>query len=71
MDTGDDSNLKAFMERHEVPQDVIWAMLKDLSTHPGEAVVVAGPHLPAPVHGATALLNLAIERAGQDPRLVP
>ncbi len=41
------------------------ALARDLAENRGAALVVAGSHLPAPVHAAAALLNLALGSLGK------
>jgi len=55
---GDRSALKRFRASQGLGDDpVLDALAEDLAGNRGHAVVVAGAHLPAPVHAAVALLN--------------
>jgi len=54
---GDRSSLNALTELHHLEAAVVEALLHDLEAHRGEALVVAGGHLPEETHAATAAIN--------------
>jgi molybdopterin-containing oxidoreductase family iron-sulfur binding subunit len=56
--------LKDLCARHGWDAQVLTALADDLTAHPGEAAVLAGPHLPAAVHAAVARLNGALGAMG-------
>ena len=62
---GDGKELETFALDRGLASGLVAALARDLREQRGAALVVAGPHLPAPVHGAVALLNEAIEAPGR------
>jgi len=61
---GDASGLAAFGSEFRVDARLLTALLEDLKHYRGEALVVAGPHLPKSVHAAVALLNDVLQASG-------
>jgi molybdopterin-containing oxidoreductase family iron-sulfur binding subunit len=62
---GDAGELGAWGRQHGVDGRLLNALVDDLRTHRGAALVVAGPHLPQAVHAGVALLNDALEAPGR------
>lgn len=61
--TGNPDGLKPFAEKHDLDRAQLEALATDLTTHRGQAAVLAGVHLPASVHASVALLNDALGAA--------
>ncbi|MBE7560241.1 TAT-variant-translocated molybdopterin oxidoreductase [bacterium] len=57
--------LAAMVESEKLPAPVVEALAADLAGHRGQAVVLAGPVLPAAAHTAAALLNVMLEAEGR------
>ncbi len=62
---GDAAELTAIATKAGVPQQLLTRLVADLSASKGEAVVLAGGHLPPAVHAAAALLNAEIGAHGK------
>ena len=54
---GREAELQSLAQEHGLDPAVLAGLVEDLGGHVGQALVVAGPHLPASVHAAVALLN--------------
>jgi molybdopterin-containing oxidoreductase family iron-sulfur binding subunit len=52
-----DRRLRELATQHNLDQAILEALARDLRAARGEALVVAGPHLPESVHADVALLN--------------
>ncbi|MEW6074038.1 MAG: 4Fe-4S dicluster domain-containing protein [Planctomycetota bacterium] len=61
---GDGAALGRWADAEHVERRVLDTLAADLRDHRGEAVVVAGAHLPASVHAAVCLLNDELGAAG-------
>ena len=61
---GDAFDLGEVAKKQGLRADVLKALAADLKAAGNKALVVAGPHLPASVHGAVALLNGDLGGAG-------
>ena len=62
---GDASGLSELAARHGLSAKLLPALVEDLEHHHGEALVVAGAHLPVDVHAAVALLNDKLGASGK------
>ncbi len=62
---GDTGALTEFASECGIDAQVLHALVKDLSSHRGTSVIMAGPHLPASVHATVALLNDLIDAPGK------
>jgi molybdopterin-containing oxidoreductase family iron-sulfur binding subunit len=62
---GEEAAIEATVGEAHVEPELLAALVKDLRAHSGEAVVVAGPHLPESVHVAVAAINRAIGAFGK------
>ncbi len=62
---GSNNNLATAARAAGVDERVLVALVKDLKTHRGEVVVLAGTHLPAPIHAVVAVLNSALDAFGK------
>lgn len=58
---GNADPLFSFAGHNHLKTREMQALVRDLSSSRGEAVVVAGPHLPEPVHAAVLLLNAELD----------
>jgi len=70
---GDNDALNAFARTHHLDLPVVRALVDDLVSHRGQALVVAGAHLPQAVHAAVCLLNDELGAIGKtlEPDLSP
>ena len=57
--------LQAFGREQAIDAQLLVALADDLKAHVGQALVVAGPHLPEEVHCAVAILNQKIQAPGK------
>ena len=62
---GNRSALDKLAVKHHLSGLLLGKLADDLASHRGEALVVAGSHLPESVHGAVALLNDQLDAAGK------
>ncbi|NLE61031.1 MAG: 4Fe-4S dicluster domain-containing protein [Planctomycetes bacterium] len=62
---GDAEPLGRLAEVCHLDGKALAALAKDLAAHKGQALVVAGPHLPPAAHAAVALLNEALDAPGK------
>ena len=62
---GSVAELQSLAKEHRLDGEILNALVQDLRSHPGEALVLAGAHLPAPVHAAVALLNDEVGAVGR------
>jgi len=62
---GDAKEVNAFASEAGVSSALLSAITEDLRSHRGNALVVAGPHLPEGVHAAVAMLNDALQAPGK------
>ncbi len=62
---GDTEPLARLAESQHADSRVFAAIAKDLTTHKGRALVVAGSHLPPAAHAAVALLNETLGAPGK------
>ncbi|MGD2109161.1 MAG: 4Fe-4S dicluster domain-containing protein [Phycisphaerae bacterium] len=63
--SGNADELAAVASRFSCDEARLGALVDDLRSHRGEALVVAGPHLPEDVHATVALLNDVLEAPGR------
>jgi len=68
---GRKGELEALAKKEDYDIEVLQALVKDLDSHRGASVVLAGPHLPESVHAAVCLLNHAIKAPGATLRWNP
>ncbi|MDF1700630.1 MAG: 4Fe-4S dicluster domain-containing protein [Planctomycetota bacterium] len=61
---GSSAALSASATKHGWDAKVLQALVKDLNANKGKAAVLAGPHLPAAVHGAVAQMNAMLGASG-------
>jgi molybdopterin-containing oxidoreductase family iron-sulfur binding subunit len=62
---GSDAELRSLTAEHHLDEGTLSALVHDLRSHAGEALVLAGAHLPAAVHAAVGLLNDELGAAGR------
>jgi len=62
---GNGSKLDAFAHEHRLDDRTLASLADDLSSNHGASLVLAGSHLPEPVHAAVALLNESLDSWGK------
>jgi anaerobic selenocysteine-containing dehydrogenase len=62
---GSDAELRSLAREHRLDGGILGALVHDLRSHAGEALVLAGSHLPASVHAAVVLLNDELGAVGR------
>jgi len=62
---GNTEAVRAHSRKHGMREQILMALAGDLKAHRGQALVVAGPHLPEATHAAVALLNDKVQAPGR------
>ncbi len=54
---GEHNSLIEFANSHDIDEQILTTLVRDLHSHHGASLVVAGSHLPKTIHASVALLN--------------